>query len=92
MTRWLMLAGTVLGFALAFVAKGPGWVGFGLLLGFVGLFGLVFSMAADRISANARPESSMAGPEDLAAMRAGRVAAKPAPTAPITNVSAPPEQ
>jgi hypothetical protein len=70
--RWLMLGLTILGFALSFVAKGPGLLAIGLLLGFVGLFGLVFSIAADRVSASARPESAMLTPEDLAAMRARR--------------------
>ncbi len=78
--RWLMLGLTLFGFALSFVTKSPAVLGFGLVLGFVGLFGLVFSMAADRVSASARPESAMLGSEDLAAMRARRAAA-PAPTA-----------
>lgn len=73
--RWLMLGLTLFGFALSFVTKSPAVLGLGLLLGFVGLFGLVFSMAADRVSASARPESAMLGPEDLAAMRARRTAA-----------------
>jgi hypothetical protein len=79
--RWLMLGICVLGFALAFVAKGPGLLGLGLLLGFVGLFGMVFSMAADRVSARARPESAMLAAEDLAAIRAARTARTAAPAA-----------
>ena len=75
-----MLALTVFGFAVAYVARHPGLVWFGVILGFVGLFGLVFSMAADRVSASARPESAMLGPEDLAAMRARRAAAARPPT------------
>lgn len=78
--RWLMLGLTLFGFALSFVTKSPAVLGIGIVLGFVGLFGLVFSMAADRVSASARPESAMLGPEDLAAMRARRAAAS-APTA-----------
>ncbi|HKE46495.1 MAG TPA: hypothetical protein VKB52_00400, partial [Rhodanobacteraceae bacterium] len=69
MTRWIMLGLTVFGFALAYAARHPGLVWFGVILGFVGLFGLVFGMAADRVSASARPESTMLGPDDLAAMR-----------------------
>ncbi|HEV7491725.1 MAG TPA: hypothetical protein VGO25_13015 [Rhodanobacteraceae bacterium] len=75
--RWLMLGLTLFGFALAFVTKSPAVLGFGIVLGFVGLFGLIFSMAADRVSATARPESAMLGPEDLAAMRTRRTAATP---------------
>ena len=82
--RWLMLGLTLFGFALSFVTKSPAVLGLGLVLGFVGLFGLVFSMAADRVSASARPESAMLGPEDLAAMRARRTTA-PAPTAARTS-------
>ena len=73
--RWLMLGLTLFGFALSFVTKSAALLGIGIVLGFVGLFGLVFSMAADRVSASARPESAMLGPEDLAAMRARRAAA-----------------
>ena len=82
--RWLMLGLTLFGFALSFVAKSPAVLGIGIVLGFVGLFGLVFSMAADRVSASARPESAMLGPEDLAAMRARR-AATSTPTAARTS-------
>lgn len=84
--RWLMLGLTLLGFALSFVTKSPAVLGFGIILGFVGLFGLIFSMAADRVSASARPESAMLAPEDLAAMRARRTAA---PAATTTRTSAP---
>ena len=90
MKRWLMLGITIFGFALTFTAKGPGLVAIGLLLGFVGLFGLIFGLAADRVSASARPESAMVGPEDLAAMRARRAGAKPAPTAPPPKSPSPP--
>ena len=75
--RWLMLGLTLFGFALSFVTKSPAVLGLGIVLGFVGLFGLIFSMAADRVSASARPESAMLGPEDLAAMRKRRTAATP---------------
>jgi len=84
MLRWIMLALTVVGIALTFSAKSAGLLGVGLLLGFVGLFGTVFSLAADRVSASARPESAMAAPEDLAKMRARR------PIAAVKSVSAPP--
>lgn len=86
--RWLMLGFTILGFALAFIARSPGLLGLGLVLGFVGLFGMVFSMAADRVASSARPEASMLTGEDLAALRARREAAKPAavpPRAPAAN-------
>lgn len=76
--RWIMLGLTILGFALAFIAKTPGMLGLGLVLGFVGLFGMVFSIAADRVASQARPEASMLTSEDLAALRARREAARPA--------------
>jgi hypothetical protein len=80
--RWIMLGLTILGFGLAFIARTPGILGIGLLLGFVGLFGMVFSMAADRIASRARSEASMLSSEDLVALRARREAAKPAAAAP----------
>jgi hypothetical protein len=89
MMRWIMLGLTILGFALAFAAKSAGLVAFGIVLGFVGLFGMVFSMAADRVSASARPESAMAAVEDLAAMRTRRpvAAVRSVPPPPVTKVS-----
>ena len=68
MARWITLALTILGFAIAFTTKSPGLLGLGLLLGLVGLFGFVFALAAARISANARSEASMASAEDLRAL------------------------
>jgi hypothetical protein len=79
--RWIMLGLTILGFALAFIASTPGLLGLGIVLGFLGLFGLVLSMAADRIASRARPEAAMLTTEDLAALRARRAAAaNPAPS------------
>lgn len=99
MMRWFLVALTLFGFALAIVSKSPGWLGFGIVLGFVGLFGTVFSLAADRVSEAARPESAMATAEDLAAMRTRRApgAAKPAspavkPAASVTTGGAPSDQ
>ena len=84
MLRWIMLALIVLGIAVTFTTKSVGLLALGLLLGFVGFFGLVFSLAADRVSASARPESAMAAPEDLKAMRTRR------PIAAVKSVPAPP--
>ena len=92
MMRLFMLVLTVLGFTLTFLAKGAGLLALGLLLGFVGMFGLIFAIAAARVSASARPESLMAVPEDLAALRARRAAAKPTPVAPAAKNPGPPNQ
>lgn len=73
--RWIMLGLTILGFAMAFVTKSAGVLAIGLVLGFVGLFGMVFSIAADRVAAGARPDTAMLSTEDLAALRARREAA-----------------
>jgi len=89
--RWLMLGLTLFGFAISFVTKSPAVLAVGLVLGFVGLFGLVFSMAADRVSASARPESAMLRPEDLAAMRTKRTAAS-TPTASRTAAPTNPQK
>jgi hypothetical protein len=69
MARWITLALTVIGFAIAFTTNSPGVLGLGLLLGLVGLIGFVFALAAARVSARARPETSMASVEDLRALR-----------------------
>jgi hypothetical protein len=67
-----MLVLTLVGLALCFLTKSPGVLGFGLLLSIVGGIGLVLSLAAARIAANARPESAMASVEDISALRKGR--------------------
>jgi hypothetical protein len=82
MMRWLMLALIVVGLVLTFTAKGPGLLGIGLLVGFIGLFGTVFSIAADRVSASARPDSAMATPEDLVALRTRRPPVRAVPSTP----------
>jgi hypothetical protein len=41
----------------------------GLLICFIGAVGTVFSIAAERVSANARPDATMLPPEALAAIR-----------------------
>jgi hypothetical protein len=92
MTRWLMLVSLVLGFALTFIAKGPGLLALGLVLGFVGLFGLIFALAAARVSASARPETLMAAPEDLVALRSRRPPVRPVPVASAAKNPAPPSQ
>ena len=79
--RWMMLGLTILGFAMAFVARTPGVLAIGLLLGFVGLFGMVFSIASDRIASRARPDTAMLSIEALAALRARREAAAKAAAA-----------
>lgn len=90
MGRWIMLAMAVVGFALCFAAKSAGILAIGLLLGVIGGFGFVLSLAADRIAANARPEASMASVEDLVALRKRRMPpqrpASAAPTEPDTKV------
>lgn len=69
MTRWIMIALALIGLVTAFMTKSPGVLGFALLLVLIGLFGLVMSVAADRVSANTRPETAMLQPEVLAAIR-----------------------
>jgi hypothetical protein len=69
MTRWIMIGVTLLGVLVAIFTHSPGVLGFSLLLVFVGLFGTVLSLAADRISANSRSDVSMLPPEALQAIR-----------------------
>jgi len=101
MLRWIMLALLVVGIALTFMTKSMSLLVVGLIFDVVGFFGLVFSLAADRVSASSRPETTMLAAEDLAAMRARRAGAAPRPVpnpprpvaaAPVTKVSTEPKQ
>lgn len=87
MARWMMLGLTILGFAIVFTTRSPGLLGLGMLLGLVGFVGFVFALAADRISASARPEATMASVDDIHAMRrrtpVRQVPAKPATPPPV---------
>lgn len=76
MARWILLALTILGCALVFTTHNTAVLGIGLLAAIVGFTGFVMVLAADRISANARPDVAMATPDDLRALR------KPTPAAP----------
>ncbi|MBO9661635.1 hypothetical protein [Dokdonella sp.] len=82
MLRWILLVLALLGLALAFIAKSPGLLGIGLLLGFIGTIGFVLGLAADRIAENARPDTAMASVEELVALRKPRGAAPDSRAAP----------
>ena len=83
MLRWVLLALTILGFVLVFSTQSAWVLTLGLLLAAAGLFGFIVALAADRISANARPDTSMASTEDLIALnKRPRRAAAPAHRAP----------
>jgi hypothetical protein len=89
MARLLMLVLAVAGLVLSFMAKTPGLLGIGLLMATVGVIGFVFALAADRISANARPESSMASVDELTALRKRTAAAPVRPAAASAGQRAP---
>jgi uncharacterized protein (DUF58 family) len=88
--RWLMLVLLVIGLTLTFTARGAGLLALGLVLGFVGLFGLIFALAADRVSASARPDSAMVGSQEYAALRARGANIRPASPQPAVKPPAPP--
>lgn len=69
MTRWIMIALTLMGLLTAVLTRSPGVLGFALAALVVGLFGTVLSFAADRISASSRPDVAMLPPEALKAIR-----------------------
>lgn len=69
MTRWIMIGMTVIGLIMAILTRSPGLLGLALVISFIGAFGTVFSLAAERVSANSRPDASMLPPEALAAIR-----------------------
>lgn len=91
MTRLIMIAMTVLGLVVAFFTRSPGLLGLAIVTVLVGMFGTVFSLAAERISARARPDATMLPPEVLHAIgeraraKAGETAQ--AARAPSRNVS-----
>lgn len=80
MARWIMLGLTILGFAIVFTTRSPGLLGLGMLLGLAGFIGFVFALAADRVSASARPEATIASVDDIHAMRR-RTPVRPAASA-----------
>ncbi len=69
MTRWIMIALTLMGLLTAVLTRSPGILGFALVVLVVGLFGTVLSFAADRISASSRPDVAMLPAEALKAIR-----------------------
>jgi hypothetical protein len=69
MTRWIMIGLTLAGLVTAILTRSPGLLGLALLATVVGLFGSVLALAADRISANSRPDSTMLPPDALTAIR-----------------------
>ncbi|HMM67911.1 MAG TPA: hypothetical protein PKC03_13315 [Dokdonella sp.] len=68
MTRWIMIAMTVLGLIIAFITRSPGVLGIAILMVLIGMFGTVMSLAAERVSAKARPDATMLPPEVLHAI------------------------
>lgn len=69
MTRWIMITLTLLGLVVALLTRNPGILGFALLTILIGLSGTILSLAADRITANSRPDVAMLPPEALRAIR-----------------------
>ncbi|HEY0178144.1 MAG TPA: hypothetical protein VGC30_00745 [Dokdonella sp.] len=89
MVRWLMFGLLALGVAIVFVGNTPGLLAIGFVAGFVGLIGFVFALAAERVSATARPESMMVSPEELALLKKRQSAASTPRT--VDAGRAPPE-
>ncbi|SFN38651.1 hypothetical protein [Dokdonella immobilis] len=69
MARWILIGLTLAGLVTAFLTRSPGVLGVSILMILIGSFGTVFSIAAERVSANARPDASMLPPEALLAIR-----------------------
>ena len=68
--RWIFLLLAMFGFTLAFSAKTPGTLGFGLTLGLLCLFGSLFGFVAARIASSARPDAVLLTDKDISALRA----------------------
>lgn len=82
MVRWIMFGLIVLGLGVSLTTHDPGVLGLGILGTAIGLFGVVFSIAAERVASRARPDSAMLGPEALAAIRERARARRAAPPPP----------
>jgi hypothetical protein len=78
--RWILLVAAVVGFAIAFTTASPGLMGVGLILGFIGLLGFAFALAAARIAQNAQPETTMIVDPEITLLRAKTSLAKSATT------------
>jgi len=70
MTRWIMIALTVLGLCVAYVTPSSGVLGLALLVTFIGAFGTIMSIASARIAERTRPDTTMLQPDVIAAIRA----------------------
>lgn len=70
MTRWIMIALTVLGLCVAYVTPSSGVLGLALLVAFIGAFGTIMSIASARIAERTRPDTTMLQPDVIAAIRA----------------------
>ncbi len=68
MTRWIMLALGLIGWALVFTTGSGVLLALGLLVGVVGVLGFILSIAAARVAATSRPDTAMATSEDLLAL------------------------
>jgi hypothetical protein len=87
--RWIWLTLSIVGFAVAWMAKTPGLLAFGLIVGLIAITCAVFAIAADRIQDGSRPESMMMAPGDMDQLRnrtpvqrPQRPAAQPTPIRP----------
>ncbi|MDR3387817.1 MAG: hypothetical protein P4L92_12265 [Rudaea sp.] len=68
--RWILLLVTLFSFAIVFTAKSAALLGFFLVLGLGALFGSMFSFAAERVAAVARPDAVLLTDKDINVLRA----------------------
>lgn len=79
MLRWISLGLTLVCAVIVMTTKSAFALGIALLIGMVTFIAFVLSLAGDRVSAVSRPDTSMATPEQLAAMNPARRARPAAP-------------
>ncbi|WP_306581441.1 hypothetical protein [Dokdonella sp.] len=77
MLRWILLAIGLLCFVVVMTTRSALALGIALPVGLIAFIGFILALVGDRVSSVSRPETSMASPEQLAAMSGAR-AAKPA--------------
>ncbi|MBC6942865.1 MAG: hypothetical protein DWB45_09095 [Xanthomonadales bacterium] len=77
MLRWILLALGLLCTVVVFTTKSALALGLALLVGLIAFIGFVLTLAGDRVSSVSRPDTSMASPEQLAAMTSRRTPVTP---------------
>ena len=67
--HWLLFGIAAIGFGAAFFAPSPGFIGIGMIVGFVSLFAAFLVMISSRISERSRSDAVLLTDADVNALR-----------------------